>query len=186
MDGNPYFVRWTDNFDCGYQTEWWYCIKDEPFDFDQIKSKRRTEIRKALKLNTVKVVKALDYIDEIFNIQSECYNDYPKQYRPKYNYELARQSCLTWDMNHIVYMAFSEETGEATGFACVEPINDYVNFEILKVPNKHKNSLVAAALTYNIIIEMLNNRNYKYVCDGARNLVHQTNFMDYLVKAICF
>lgn len=45
MDGNPYFARWTDNFDCGYETEWWYCIKDEPFDISKINSKKRYEIK---------------------------------------------------------------------------------------------------------------------------------------------
>jgi hypothetical protein len=186
MNGNPFFARWTENFDCGYETEWWYCIKDEPFDINQVKSKRRTEIRKGLKLNKVKVVKAIDYIDDIFQIQSECYNDYPEQYRPEYNYEIARKLCLTWDMNHIVYIAFSEDTGEATGFACVEICGDYVNYEILKVPNRHKNLQVVTALTYEILMDMLNNRKYRYVCDGSRNLVHQTNFMDYLVKQFAF
>lgn len=49
MDGNPYFARWTDNFDCGYETEWWYCIKDEPFDISKINSKKRYEINKGKK-----------------------------------------------------------------------------------------------------------------------------------------
>lgn len=186
MDGKPLFARWTENFDCGYETEWWYCIKDKPFDFNQIKSKRRTEIRKGLKLNKVKIVKAMDYIDEIHRIQNECYADYPEQYKPHINYEMTKELCRSWDISHIVYMAFSEETGEAVGFACVEPINEYVNLEILKVPNRHKNSQVVAALMYNILIEMLNNRKYKYICDGARNLVHQTNFMEYLVKQFAF
>lgn len=26
------FARWTSNWDCGTPTEWWYCIKDTPFD----------------------------------------------------------------------------------------------------------------------------------------------------------
>ncbi|MDW7650632.1 MAG: hypothetical protein SCM57_04775 [Bacillota bacterium] len=186
LKGKPLFARWTENFDCEYKTDWWYCIKDEPFDFSQIKSKRRTEIRKGLKLNRVKVVKALNYIDEIYRIQSECYDDYPEQYRPEHSYEITLQFCRTWDMNHIVYMGFSEQTGEATGFACVEPMGEYVNFEILKVPNKHKNSQVVAALIYAILIDMLNSNNFKYVCDGARNLVHQTKFMDYLVKQFAF
>ncbi|MDD3416497.1 MAG: hypothetical protein PHY47_21245 [Lachnospiraceae bacterium] len=186
MDGKPLFARWTENYDCSYETDWWYCIKDEPFHFEQIKSKRRTEIRKGLKINRVEIIKASDYIKEIYKIQSKCYNDYPEQYRPEYNYDIAKESCKRWDEKHIVFMAFSVETGEATGFACVEPINDYVNFEILKVPNEYKNSQVVTALTYEILLKMINEGGYKYVCDGARNLVHQTNFMDYLVKQFAF
>ena len=25
-------ARWTDEWDIGYPTEWWYCIKDDAFD----------------------------------------------------------------------------------------------------------------------------------------------------------
>ena len=30
--GAPVLARWTSDWDCGYETEWWYVIKDEPFD----------------------------------------------------------------------------------------------------------------------------------------------------------
>ena len=40
-------ARWTTNFDCGYETEWWYCIKDTPFEPEKLSSKRRYEITKA-------------------------------------------------------------------------------------------------------------------------------------------
>lgn len=186
MDGNPLFARWTEDFDCGYETEWWFCIKDEPFEFNQVKSKRRTEIRKGLSLNEVKVVKAKEYIEQIYKIQTECYKEYPEQYRPQCSMEIVRKACEIWDEKHVVFMAFSVETNEVTGFACVEPIDDYVNFEILKVPQKYKKSQVVAALTYEIIIDMINKKKYKYICDGARNLVHKTNFMDYLIKQFAF
>ena len=31
------FARWTSEFDCGYETNWWYVIKDEPFDITTLK-----------------------------------------------------------------------------------------------------------------------------------------------------
>lgn len=184
MEGKPLFARWTEIFDIGYETEWCYCIKDEPFDFNQVKSKIRSEIRKGLKLNEVKIVKAYDYSDDIYRLSSDCYVDYLEQYRPEHSLEITTNNCIHWDFTHFVYLAFSKETGEATGFACVEPINDYINYEILKVPNRYKNKQTVAALTYNILVDHLNTGKFKYVCDGARNLVHQTNFMDYLVKQL--
>lgn len=186
MDGKPLFARWTEKFDCGYETEWWYCIKDEPFEFSKIKSKRRSEIEKGLKLNEVKIVKASEFVDEIYQIQKDCYKDYPEQYRPNYSIDKTIATCRKWDETHIVFIAFSRKTGDVVGFSCVEPMGEYINFEILKVPNKYKKDEVTAALTYNILIEMLNYNKYKYICDGARNVVHQTNFMEYLVKHFGF
>ncbi len=26
----PFFARWTSDFDCNHETNWWYCIKDTP------------------------------------------------------------------------------------------------------------------------------------------------------------
>ena len=34
MGGVPLLIRWTTNFDCEEKTEWWYCIKDTPFDIN--------------------------------------------------------------------------------------------------------------------------------------------------------
>ena len=36
----PLLARWTTNFDCGYETNWWYVIKDTPFDINVLKAKR--------------------------------------------------------------------------------------------------------------------------------------------------
>jgi len=71
-----------------------------------------TKFSAKLILNKVKIVKALDHIDEIYSIQKKCYDDYPKQYRPTHSYEKTKGACKVWDLNHIVYMAFSEETGQ--------------------------------------------------------------------------
>ena len=40
---NALLARWTSDFDCGYETNWWYVIKDDPFDITTLKSKRRYE-----------------------------------------------------------------------------------------------------------------------------------------------
>ncbi len=48
--GRPLLARWVTDFDCGYETNWWYVIKDTPFDIDALKAKRRYEITKGLKI----------------------------------------------------------------------------------------------------------------------------------------
>lgn len=49
LNGSPLFARWTTDFDCGYETNWWYIIKDQPFDINALKAKRRYEIKKGIK-----------------------------------------------------------------------------------------------------------------------------------------
>lgn len=39
-------AKWESEWDCGDKTDWWYCIKDTPFEIERLKSKRRYEINK--------------------------------------------------------------------------------------------------------------------------------------------
>lgn len=80
--GTPYLIRWTTDFDCGYETEWWYCIKDKPFDIDALPSKKRYEINKGKKNFNVKVIVPTEYKDELFNITVDAYSSWDKKYRP--------------------------------------------------------------------------------------------------------
>ena len=38
-DCKPLLARWTSEYDCGYDTNWWYVIKDSRFDISELKAK---------------------------------------------------------------------------------------------------------------------------------------------------
>ena len=78
------FARWTTDFDCKEETDWWYIIKDKPFDINSLKAKRRYEINKGLKNFDVKKINPLDYLEEIANIQISVWLTYPKKISSKY------------------------------------------------------------------------------------------------------
>lgn len=44
MDGKPLLARWTEDFDCGYDTGWWYMLREAPFCIDSLSSKSRESI----------------------------------------------------------------------------------------------------------------------------------------------
>ena len=69
--GIPLLARWTSDWDCGYETEWWYCIKDTPFDISTLKSKRRYEINKGNKNFEVREINQDQNGDNNFNIEVE-------------------------------------------------------------------------------------------------------------------
>jgi hypothetical protein len=46
--GRPLFARWTSHFDCGYETEWWWCVLDKPFDISALKNKRRYVVKQGI------------------------------------------------------------------------------------------------------------------------------------------
>ena len=61
-------ARWTTDFDCGYETNWWYVIKDEPFDLTNLKAKRRYEVNKGLKNFDVRPIDPTQYREELYEV----------------------------------------------------------------------------------------------------------------------
>ena len=81
-NGTPLLARWTTDFDCGYETNWWYVIKDKPFDIGALKAKRRYEINKGIKNFDVKIIDPCEYKEELYLVQVAAFSVYPAKYRP--------------------------------------------------------------------------------------------------------
>lgn len=185
--GTPLLARWTSDFDCGYETDWWYVIKDDFFDISSLKSKRRYEINKGKKSFCVKVINAKEHISDIIEIQRKAYEEYPEQYRPTVNPEKISREINEWTSKYIVFGGFSDNSDNLCGYAVLIEDQNYVNFAMLKVlPSCEKQGINAAIVAG--ILEYYNERltSKFFICDGERALFHETNFQDYLEKYFGF
>lgn len=182
MDGNPYFARWTTDFDCGYETEWWYCIKDTPFDISKLNSKKRYEINKGKKYFDVRAIDPVEHVEDIIMIQQLAWANYPVAYRPELNPESLRKNIVKY-RNYRVFGAFSVESNYLSGYALITEYEDWANFATLKVIPECERLAINAAMVA-AICEYYNDRleNGFYISDGERNIVHITAFLDYLAK----
>ena len=84
LDGGGYclLARWSSDWDCGYETEWWYCIKDSPFDLTSLKAKRRYEINKGKKNFRIEKIDPMNYINDLYMVTVLAYSAWPEKYRP--------------------------------------------------------------------------------------------------------
>ena len=89
-------IRYTTNFDCDRETNWWYVIKDTPFCLSSLKSKRRYDINKGIKNFEVKEINPCDYKEEIYSVQVEAYSAYPEKYRPTIEKEKFTTEIESW------------------------------------------------------------------------------------------
>jgi len=87
---HAFFARWTSDFDCGYETNWWYIIQDVPFDIENVKSKVRYYIKKGLKSFDCRRINPHQYAEDMADITLEDWKTYPKSYRPN------SSSCLLY------------------------------------------------------------------------------------------
>lgn len=182
-------ARWTEDFDCKDETSWWYVIKDTPFDINGLKAKRRYEIRKGLKHFDVFVIDPVKYKESLYQVQIEAYKVYPKKYRPSINKaQFQEDICTKWcDQCVTVLGAFDKENGNLCGYARLIQDGNCIYFDSLKTnPAFEKKGMNAALVSQ--IMEIFDDelRCGTYICDGARNVQHETLFQDYLEKYFGF
>lgn len=187
LDGSPLLARWTTDFDCGYETNWWYIIKDTPFDISALKAKRRYEINKGVKNFEAIVIDPTNYGEELYSVQIAAFSAYPPKYRPTVDKKAFMDNVQNWKQ-YIVIGAFCRESDELCGYALLRKESDnYIGFSVLKTNPRHEKNGVNAALVEAIMREfdpLLSSGGY--ICDGARSINHETAFQDYLEKYFGF
>ncbi len=184
--GTPLLARWTTDFDCQTETNWWYCIKDTPFDLASLKAKRRYEINKGNKNFIVKEISPADYPEDLYRVTASAYETYPKSYRPNLDHANFIEGAKKWNF-YKVYGAFSVEDGALSGYSCLKKEDRYLDFRILKAdPEKEKLGVNAAVVCKILIDHESFLQSGGYLCDGERSILHETAFQDYLEKYFGF
>jgi hypothetical protein len=167
--------------------EWWHCIKDDPYCPENLKARRRYNITKARKNFLIKQIDPLNYVDDIYEISLDAFLGY--SYKIEFSYQDAKRMCeaLSGKENTIFLGAFLRESGELCGFSWLEVKGRCIYMVEQKVIREYERLLINAALcdaTCLILNERISSGYYLY--DGDRNVLHQTNFQDYLIKLFGF
>mgnify|MGYP003293184542 CR=1 FL=1 len=179
-------ARWTSDFDCKEETNWWYVIKDTPFDISKLKAKRRYEINKGNKNFEVCKINPLEHKEELYKVTVEAYKSWPERYRPNVQYEAFVKSIKNW-VGGVVYGAYHREESKLCGYAILTSHKDYIDFNVLRVIPEYEKYAINAAVICHILSD---NTDFLttggYICDGSRSIRHETAFQDYLEKYFGF
>lgn len=112
--------------------------------------------------------------------------DYPKKYRPR---NLDSELFIKWitqNENLDVWVGLHSETKELCGFAICEKHEEYISLVNVKIPSRWLSTEINAVMAYRIVEHYINNRGYKYICDGERNIRHETKYQDFLIRVLGF
>lgn len=184
--GKALLARWISDFDCEYETKWWYIIKDTPFEIMDLKAKRRYEINKGLKNFQVREINPVEFKEDIYTIQVEAYKAYPIKYRPNVNKKILFSAIDEWKY-YKFYGAFSKETNKLCGYAWLNKKDRYIYYAFHKVIPLFEKQGINAAIVASILENHRNELNSgDYICDGSRSISHETNFQAYLEKYFGF
>ncbi len=183
-------ARWTTDFDCGYNTNWWFVILDKPFNIENLPARKRYKINKASKYFDVKLCDPRKYIDDLYEVTVDAQNSYPKknkniikkEFFNDYIEEICNKKIIK------VYIAFFKETNEVVGYSIIPTFDNWCELQTQKAKPAYEKYGLNAALLYALITDnskKLEEGNY-YICDGARNINHETNFQNYLEENFGF
>ena len=177
MPGHPFFARWTSDFDCGTETNWWYIIKDHPIELEELSSHSRKHIRQGVRKTDIKIINSETYTEELYEVSSLAFSKY-KNASNEISKEKFIEECSNKD-NKIYWAGFEKESKRLIGYLVIRVNFEYIEIVTAKFDPNYLNTHISDALYYTVINYYLVDEKYKYVSSGQRNINHDTNTQDY-------
>lgn len=182
--GIPLLARWTTKFDCGYETEWWWIIKDTPYCIDELSSTTRKHIRQSQKKCYVKIIDPELYRNELWKVFDSAFIRYKNSTNHIKEQEFKAGLHKIQGIDY--WGGFDRENDELIGYMICAEYEDYVITHISKYNPFHMNKRVSDAIHNSVLQYYLNEKHKKYVCSGERSIHHDTNVQDYKINNFKF
>ena len=185
-DSRAYFVRWTSNWDCGRETEFWYVIKDGSSSLEELSGNTRSKVRRGLKHCKVKKVDAQYLAANAYGVYAKAFERYEDYKRPVEKAVFQRQ------MSELEYGKAWEFWGvwnrddELIAYSQNRIQESVCNYATVKFDPQHLRLYPSYALFFEMNKHYLNDRNVDYVNDGARALSHDTKIQSFLIQKFKF
>lgn len=181
----PLLARWTTDFDCGYETEWWFCIKDGKISLDEMKSKKRKKILSGLENVEVKIINSLEYIDEIYEVYSNAFSKYEFSVGLSKE-EFFKKEKIDKSNNIECWGAFLKTNGKLVAYRKCINFESSVDFSESKYHPDYLGLRIAEALTYVMLDYYLNTLGLDYVFSGERTINHITSMQSFYEEHFSF
>ncbi|MDR0970574.1 MAG: hypothetical protein LBM67_08585 [Lentimicrobiaceae bacterium] len=179
------FVRNIYNFDNTENKNFWYVIKDHFGGLDELSSRTRTKVRKALKTYDIRKINKEEMLQNGFSVFVAAAKKYKRKTRTlseKQFYDLINQS-----KNTDFWMCFEKTTQNPVALAINSLIDNTCAYSILKTD---PNYLGSTYPNYGLLFEMnryyLDEQKMKYVNDGSRTITERSQIQQFLEKRFHF
>ena len=179
-----YLVRNVFDFDCSENTSFWYVIKDSSCNIQDIPSKYRSYVRKALEKFDIRKISNEEMVTYGYSVYVKASNSYEIESKP-----VSYDTFKSWYSNSKMdfWGAFDKGTGEMVAYA-TNTINDnYCEYNALKAdPYFMKKYYVYYGLIFEMNHFYLETLGLDFVNDGARSISNHSNIQSFLVQKFKF
>lgn len=182
--GGGEFIRNLYNWDKKEPTCFWYVIKDEFGGIEELPSKARNQVRRSLKIYEFRRVP----YDEMLRVGCELYNKSRERFgkSQKITQEQWKRR-LDRDENSEFWIGYERKTGKPASFALNGIYEDYCDYATMGIsPEFPNNTYPMYGLIYEMNRYYLEEREIKFVCDGARSITEHSNIQPFLEEKFKF
>ena len=180
-DNKVFLARYTTDFDCGYDTGFYYVIKEAPFDMEALDRHPRKHIRQALKKCTVKKAEPNDYLDAMYACYLSAHGNYKNSSAEDFD-TFKRDYIAKAEDGEDFFLCFPIDSNELIGYMTAKEYDTHVDLHVAKFTPAKLNLGTSYALYHFVYDYYLNVRKKKYVSSGTKNINHVTNTQDYKEK----
>ena len=177
------FVRWTSDWDMSEVTEFWYVIKDSFTPLEKLTSKNRSEINRGLTNCEVKRVDARCMTEQMYLIYKKAFDKY-KSYLAPLTWSCFERSIANTSLDKKVefWGVFDRSSGKLIGYSSTVINGEVVDYSTAKFDPEFLGNYPSYALFYTMNKVYLVEMGCRYVSDGARNIAHDTDIQEHLIR----
>ena len=183
-DNNAFFARWTTKFDRKEETDFWYIICDEKLTIEGYSRNTRSKIRRGLKNCEVKLVNKQEIKQSGFLSYSKAFQRYNTDILPK-NREDFEDEIDNIDEDWHFWAIYNSDN-LMIGYSQNRIAENYCDYSTIKFHPDYLKLYPSYALFFTMNQYYLNEKEYKYVNDGARSMLHNTNIQSFLISKFKF
>ena len=172
------------NFDCGYETSFWYVIKDSFGGMDELSSKMRNQVKKCFKTMRVEKISAERLKENGYDVFVEACKSYQVKAAPPTKEEFEER------INHAMeneYWGVTDIANHRLVAFCMNAVTDVCcEYRTMKAIPKYQKLYAYYGLIYEMNRYYLEERKLRYVNDGARSITEHSNIQPFLIEKFRF
>ena len=182
-----YFIRYTSDFDCTEETEFWYVVKDKKSSMEELSANTRSKIRRGSKSCFVKKVSAEFIACSGYEVYTKAFERYETELSPvsKEDYYNNIMSVKD-DASYEFFAVFENQTNQMIAYSKNKIQDNVCNYGEIKFIPEFLRLYPSYVLFFEMNNYYLNERMCKFVVDGARSINHKTNIQDFLIDKFKF
>ena len=180
QQNNALFARWVSDFDYKKQTNFWYVVHDTPMQMSDYSANTRNQIKKGINNFQINIIDRSVVEKEGYDIYASAFQSYNTLLQVKSKDLFIKELEGEWEFWGVYFK------GDLIGYSQNKIADRCCDYSTIKINPIYKKMYPNYALFFVMNKYYLNDKNLKYVSDGARSLVHQSNIQEFLIKKFKF